>query len=119
MATVTDSAGQKQARGVERVVTRQPVRIEVLPENGKLVQGVPNIVYLLATRADGTPARVRLQIGGLNEIVNTDVNGLASCEVTPSSAGVRWTLVAWDADEKEVVRRNVDLPCGSSGHDFL
>ncbi|HEY7314220.1 MAG TPA: alpha-2-macroglobulin family protein, partial [Gemmataceae bacterium] len=119
MATVTDSAGQKQARGVERVVTRQPVRIEVLPENGKLVQGVPNIVYLLATRADGTPARVRLQIGGLNEIVNTDANGLASCEVTPSSAGVRWTLVAWDADEKEVVHRNVDLPCGSSGHDFL
>ena len=49
-ATVTDSAGQKQSGGVERPVTRQPVHIEVLPENGKLVQGVPNVVYLLATR---------------------------------------------------------------------
>ncbi|MGH7174459.1 MAG: MG2 domain-containing protein, partial [Gemmataceae bacterium] len=118
-ATVTDNAGQKQSSGVERIVTRQPVRVEVLPENGKLVQGVPNIVYLLATRADGTPARARLTIEGLNEVVDTDANGLASCEVTPNNRGVNWTIVARDADEKEVARRSANLPCGPAGNDFL
>ncbi|HEY7155080.1 MAG TPA: MG2 domain-containing protein, partial [Gemmataceae bacterium] len=59
VAIVTDSAGQKQTRTVERIVTRRPVRIEALPENGALVPRVPNIVYLLATRADGTPVRAR------------------------------------------------------------
>jgi hypothetical protein len=118
-AAVTDSAGQKQTGGVERTVTRQPVRIEALPENGTLVAGVPNIVYLLATRADGTAVRARLTIGGLNEVVDTDANGLASCEVTPGGGGVRWDIVARDADDKEIARRTVNLPCGPARHDFL
>ena len=109
---VTDSAGQKQTRAIERVVTRQPVRIEALPENGALVPGVPNIVYLLATRADGTPVRARLTISGINEVVDTDVNGLASCEVTPPRNGsVNWEIVARDADGKELARRTVNLAC--------
>jgi uncharacterized protein YfaS (alpha-2-macroglobulin family) len=118
-AVITDRAGQKQTRGVERVLTRQPVRVEVLPENGKLVQGVANIVYLLATRADGSPVRARLEIGGLNEVVDTDANGLASCEVTPTGAGVNWQIVARDAVDKVLARRDVNLPCGPAMQDFL
>ncbi|HWG45840.1 MAG TPA: MG2 domain-containing protein [Gemmataceae bacterium] len=119
VASVTDNAGQKQTRGVERAVTRQPVRIEVLPENGKLVQGVPNIVYLLATRADGTPVKTRLEIDVLNEVVETDANGLASCEMTPQAAEYRWTIVARDAEGKVIAQRDVSLFAGPARHDFL
>jgi hypothetical protein len=118
-ANVTDSAGQKQSVGVDRLVTRQPVRIEVLPENGVLVQDVSNIVYLLATHADGTPARARLTIEGPNEVVDTDANGLASFEVTPGSGGVNWTIVARDAANKEIARRSVNLSCDLGPRDFL
>jgi hypothetical protein len=118
VATIADSAGQKQSGGVERTVTRQPVRIEVLPENGVLVRGVPNVVYLLATRADGKPVRARLTIDGLNEVVDTDASGLASCEVTPTG-DVNWTILARDDQEKEIARRKVNLPCGALLSDFL
>jgi uncharacterized protein YfaS (alpha-2-macroglobulin family) len=121
VAIVTDSAGQKQTRTVERIVTRQPVRIEALPENGALVPRVPNIVYLLATRADGTPVRARLTISGINEVVDTDANGLASWEVmtAPGADSVNCEIVARDADGKEMARRTVNLVCPFDPNDFL
>ena len=45
-ATVVDSAGQRATRTLSRVVTAQPIRIEVMPESAALVQGVANYVYL-------------------------------------------------------------------------
>src|SRR5262249_12440792 len=59
-ATITDAAGQKQTREAPAVVTASPLRVEVIPENGTLLPGVPNIVYVLTTYADGRPAQTRL-----------------------------------------------------------
>src|SRR5262249_48101316 len=40
VATVIDTAGQKQSRTLPVLVTRQPLRIEVIPEAGTLVKGL-------------------------------------------------------------------------------
>ena len=51
--------------------------------------------------------------------MDTDADGLASCEVTPGSGGVNWTITAHDAADKEMSQRSVNLPCGPALHDFL
>src|SRR5262249_16112243 len=42
---VRDTAGQEEKRTVSRTVTNQPLRVEVIPEAGALVQGVSNTIY--------------------------------------------------------------------------
>ena len=61
-ATVTDTGGQKESKAIARVVTTQPIHVDVLPEMGALVLGEPNTVFFVATYADGRPAQVRLTI---------------------------------------------------------
>lgn len=116
--TLTDSAGQKQERLVDRVVTTRPVRIEVLPEGGTLVQGVPNKVYLFVSRADGTPLPARLTVSGLSGVLTTDKQGLASFEYLPGPE-VRWTIRATDAQNTLLASRQVQLRCGQAEFDFL
>jgi hypothetical protein len=117
--TVTDSAGQKQERSAERLVTRQPVRIEVLPEAGRLVQGVSNRIYLFVRSADGSPVRARLTVSGVARDLETDKQGLASFEHTPRSRAMGFTVVAFGARGEELARREVALDCGTAANDFL
>jgi hypothetical protein len=117
--TLTDSAGQKQERTADRVVTAHPMRIEVLPEGGTLVEGVPNKVYLLVSRADGTPVPARLTVSGVPGVLKTDKQGLASFEHTPKAFGVAWTIQATDDRDAILASRRVELPCGRAQLDFL
>jgi uncharacterized protein YfaS (alpha-2-macroglobulin family) len=118
--TLTDSAGQKQTRTAERLVTMRPVRIEALPEAGTLVRGVTNTVYLLVTRADGTPVKnARVAVSGIDKELRTGEHGIASFTVTPETNEAAWTLRADDAEGKVLVRRHVELKCGQAVNDFL
>ncbi len=87
VAGVTDTAGQSQAKAVTRMVTRSPLRVDVLPEAGTLVPGVPNVVHVLARRVDGEPlakAAVTVEGGGNRFDLTTDDLGTASFEMTPA-----------------------------------
>src|SRR5262249_17517604 len=53
---LTDTAGQKQEASVASTVTRNPLRVEIIPESGTLVQGIANRIYLYVSHMDGTPA---------------------------------------------------------------
>jgi hypothetical protein len=114
----TDSAGQKQDRTVERMVSASPVRIEVLPEGGTLVQGVPNKVYLFVSRPDGTPLPALLKVSGLADALITDNQGLASFEYTPQALDGTWTIQAIDVLGVQATRR-VEFHCGRGRLDFL
>ena len=65
-ATVRDPAGQTQQRTETRVVAAHPIRIEVIPEAGSLVKGLPNTIHILTTTLDGRPVRTRLTVSGLD-----------------------------------------------------
>ncbi len=119
-ATVSDKAGQEQIHSVERVLTKRPVHVDVMPEGGKLVRGVRNRVYVLVRSADGAPVRARLSVSDAARDLPTDEMGLASFEYTPQSASVFWTVDAWDATGKHVVEgQQVQLSCGTQALDFL
>ncbi len=117
-ATVRDTAGQEQKKEATCVVAAHPIRIEVIPEGGTLVEGVSNRVYLLATYADGRPAQVRIAISGQSEEVQTDELGVAVVELTPRSSRIEWTLRAADG-EGRMGRREITLEIGTKVNDFL
>jgi hypothetical protein len=119
VARVTDSAGQKQGIRTERVVTNQPYRIEVFPEGGTLVDGVANTIYILVSRADGSPVQARLTVTGQRQELRTDERGAASFEHTPTSRSARFTIRALSADNDFLAQRSLLLTCGESAHDFL
>ena len=116
--TVEDTAGQTQAKTLRRIVTGQPIRIEVIPESGTLVRGMSNTVYLFTSYPDGRPARTRISISGVDQELVTGDLGVASLEVTPAEDRVAWTIRARD-DQGLSGRKEVTLQCGQAAEDFL
>jgi len=86
-ASVTDAAAHAEESGSEVAVVSAPVAVEVFPEGGRLIPGLPNQIYVLAIHPDGTPAAgtVRLQLPGLDRSVGTDDTGFAELVYTPRS----------------------------------
>jgi hypothetical protein len=122
LVAVTDSAGQKYLRSAERVVTTRPVRFEVIPESGALVQGVSNVVYVLLTRVDGSPvakADVEVHGDGVNTRVRTDERGAASFPITPAIPQINLTLRATAAGGAVLAHHHLPLLCGQAAGDFL
>ncbi|MFQ5493777.1 MAG: alpha-2-macroglobulin family protein [Phycisphaerae bacterium] len=115
---VTDSAGQNVTKRVTRVVTANPIRVEVIAEGGTLVRGVTNTVYLFASYADGRPARVRLAVSGLERELQTGAMGVATFDITPKTDDMGLTVRATD-DDGRVGRRHINLKCGTNSADFL
>src|ERR1700677_71581 len=74
---VTDRAGQVQARKLSVTVARQGLRIEAIAESGKLIQNLPNIVYVLVTTVDGQPVRkAKVTVARLGQELLTNDLGL-------------------------------------------
>ncbi len=117
-ATVEDSAGQKQSANVSRIVTQQPIRIDVIPEAGRLVPGLPNTVYFLTSYADGRPAAARILVSGFNQEIATNAMGAASMEFTPGAENVAWVVRATDAAGQSG-RREVSLEARPAEGQFL
>ncbi|MBI1916994.1 MAG: hypothetical protein HYS12_19980 [Planctomycetes bacterium] len=115
---LTDTADQKQEASASSVVTRKPLRIEIIPESGTLVQSIANRVYLYASHMDGTPARVTLTIAELRKTLETSDLGVAELEVTPKAWELTLSVRARDSAGL-AGWRSVKLTCGQPGHDFV
>ena len=118
LVTVTDTAGQKADRTVRRIVTDQPIQIEVVPESGTLLPRVPNTIYVLTTYADGRPAATRVAVNALNREIETNALGVASFELARNAGTI--SLVVKATDRAGLAgRRSVELACNQIHGDFL
>jgi uncharacterized protein YfaS (alpha-2-macroglobulin family) len=115
---LTDTAGQKQAKRVSRVVTSQPLRIEVIPESDTLVPTLANTIYFFVSYADGRPARARLTISGFEGELQTNDLGVARLEAPPSFRRGALTVRATD-DQGQVGSRPFNLTWGATLSDFV
>lgn len=93
-ATVLDSAGHTEKASQMLTVSREAIKIRVLPESGELVPGLENIVYLLTAYPDGRPAKCRIDANG--EQIGTDASGLATIKVVPTEKGYSLAVKARD-----------------------
>jgi len=110
-AEVTDTADHAQKTSRTLTVTRRPIRIEVFPESGKLVQGVDNTVYILTAYPDGRPAKTTLTLAGQREKLQTSAAGIAKVKIHPEKPNLQLTISAEDAQgtrAREVRKLRVD-----------
>jgi uncharacterized protein YfaS (alpha-2-macroglobulin family) len=96
--TVRDAAGQVQSKTESCIVAAQPIRIDVVPEAGAIVNGVLNRIYLLASYPDGRPAQVRISVSGRPQEFETDELGLAEVALDGTRQALRWVLRATDRE---------------------
>ena len=110
-AEVTDTADHTQKTSLTLTVTRRPIRIEVFPESGKLVQGVDNTVYILTAYPDSRPAKTTLTLAGQREKLQTSAAGIAKVKIHPDNRRLKLTITAEDAQgtrAREVRQLRVD-----------
>ncbi len=118
LATVTDTAGQQHMTKTSRIVARQPLSIEVIPENDELVVNVANRIYVYVTYPDGRPAKARVLVSGTGQEISTDEFGVAVFEHEPTSGRMSLHLKATDSEGK-AGERHVQLLSNQRGNDFL
>jgi uncharacterized protein YfaS (alpha-2-macroglobulin family) len=93
-AAVTDQAEHTEQAVVSSRVAAAPLEIKAVPESGRLVPGVENIVYVLVTRPTGEPVKAKLHYAALKaegvtvKVVSsddfvTDELGIAELRVIP------------------------------------
>jgi type II secretory pathway pseudopilin PulG len=116
--TVRDSAGQEQTKTATCIAAAQPIRIDVVPEAGALVNGVPNRIYILAAYPDGRPAQARISVSGQPQEIATDELGVAVVDLEDSTGALHWILRATDAEGREG-RREFTFQPSITADDFL
>ena len=117
-ATVVDKAGHTLKKTLDVTVTTRPIRIEMLPESGTLVQNVENVLYILTAYPDGRPARTKLTIGATQQTLETSEAGIAKVNITPTTPGLRLTVTAEDETGLKA-RVSRQLNVGQRGDAFL
>ena len=109
-AEVTDKADHVQKKGRDLIVTTEPIRIEVFPESGTLVQNVENVVYVLTTYPDGRPAKTTVTLGRNRQQVKASAAGIAKVKLTPDRPQMQLRLTAEDAaGVKATVQRRLHI----------
>ena len=97
-AVVTDATGETRETTKQFQVTTRPLRVEIFPESGELVQGVANtLYYFVATYADGSPAQARIVTGGTS-VVQTNEVGIGKVSIRPNKNTDRLTISAETED---------------------
>ena len=85
---VVDTANHAQQTVRSLPVAAAPVRVAAVPEGGRIVAGVANRIFVVATYPDGSPAQAAVTVkgAGLQGVtVQTDPTGMAVYTVTPTS----------------------------------
>ena len=59
---VTSKAKHSETSTATRTVAQDPIQIQVVPESGKVVPGVENILYVSTTYPDGSPADCTVEL---------------------------------------------------------
>ena len=83
---VTDTANHAQRSARSLPVAAAPMRLMAVPEGGRLVPGVKNQIFIVASYPDGSPAQAEVTVArGKQRLakLRTDAAGLARLELTP------------------------------------
>ncbi len=88
-AAVTDQANHTEIAQISLPVAQTGLIIQAVPESGRIRQGVENILYVMASYPDGSPAETRLTIqiydSGTVLHAETGPYGVAEAAYTPAN----------------------------------
>ncbi|MBM4081921.1 MAG: hypothetical protein FJ278_19600, partial [Planctomycetes bacterium] len=88
---VKDTADHTETVTKTYNVAKDAIRLAVIPESGKVVPGVENILYVFASYPDGEPAQaaVTLEAGERTLKGSTDASGIVEFKLTPRGEEMR------------------------------
>ncbi len=90
-ASVIDSAEHEERATRSLSVANTVLQLHAVPESGKIVPGLENVVYVLVTAPDGSPvaADVSLRSASVEVKGITNESGFAALRVTPQERSLR------------------------------
>jgi hypothetical protein len=132
--TVKDRAEHEQTDTSSVVVSRDPINLLVMPESGRLVPGVENLLWIAAARPDGTPVpgTVTLELADGTTSKETDELGIATLRYVPRPDGGNGGIqlqpgsdvtvevpltVSFAAESGEIVRRTINVSSAPAADD--
>jgi 5-hydroxyisourate hydrolase-like protein (transthyretin family) len=109
--SVTDQANHIEQTSLSLPISKDAILIDAVPESGKLVAGVENIVYVMTSLPDGSPLAADLTISNLGITTNTGKYGLAEVRFTPQRGNTSLNITVRDTQGRSAAR--VDIVCFS------
>ncbi len=107
-ATLTDQADHTEGKGTTLPIAENALIIEAIPEGGVFRPGVENLLYILTSYPDGTPAETRLSAtfayAGGTVSAETGPYGLTAVPVTPNDPYQEVTITATDPQGNQARR---------------
>ncbi len=96
--SVTDLANHTEQQSSVLAIASDAIQIDAVPESGKLVVGVENILYVLTALPDGSPVEcdVSLITSGTELRTHTGKYGIAEVRLTPRVGQTQFQMVARD-----------------------
>jgi hypothetical protein len=85
---VVDRAGHAEATTHDLPIAEEAILLDVVPESGQLRPGVENIVYILASYPDGSPAPATLEVTTPEARQEVQADRLGIAEVRSAAPGV-------------------------------
>ncbi len=118
--SVTDQARQTEQTSLVLPISQDAILIDAVPESGKLVADVENIVYVLTSLPDGSPVETDLtvQTPRTNLQAHAGKYGLAEIRLTPSRGTGSLTIAARDAQGRRA-SRTLSLQSETSANQIL
>ncbi|MBI5033540.1 MAG: hypothetical protein HZB51_23710 [Chloroflexi bacterium] len=101
--SVTDQANHMEQTSLSLAISKDAITIDAVPESGKLVPGVENIVYVLTSLPDGSPLEADLTIGNVGT-TKSGKYGLAQIRLTPQRGNTILNITARDAKGRSATR---------------
>ena len=125
---VTDLVSHIEQQDSTVPVVAQPVLLTMIPEHHRIVTGVPNRIFIAATKPDGSPvSNAKIAVDVLKDYddiviattkVNTDAFGIAAFEFEPDAIG--YHIEASYTDERGVIeRKRTDLHLAREGYGLV
>ena len=95
---VTDKAEHKEIIYHTLYVSENTIQTTLIPESGEIVPGIENIIYLVTSYPDGSPARadLTLEIGQDKVDLQTDSTGIAEFTLKPEWFGMNILIKGQD-----------------------
>jgi hypothetical protein len=105
-ASVTDLAQQTESSSLSLPVASTALILEAIPEGGQFRPGVENILYILTSYPDGSPAETALSVGVLGETFSAQsgLYGLAEVRFVPDSVEREVSITARDDQGNQASR---------------
>ena len=118
--SVTDQANHTEQTSLSLPIASGAIMIDAVPESGRLVAGVENIVYILTSLPDGSPAETTLTISGAGapQQTRTGKYGLAEARITPQRGVTTLAITARDAQGRSATR-SVQLQSDAASNQIL